>query len=112
MKAVWEWYIPKNAKADKTSVFNRAAYSVRPFWHFIFIVLKQFGFAKTLDESWAMRDFFFGIRNVQEANMARVVSTFTNEFEQISIEEANQWLQVIIVSVVSIIHFLIMLITL
>jgi hypothetical protein len=96
------------AAAD--SVFNRSAYSVRPLWHFIFTVGTQFGFATTPDESWAMRNFLFGIGYGQEAKMEGIASAYTDAFGQpLNIEQAASWVQEIIVSMVSIIHLLIML---
>ena len=71
----------------------------------------QFG-ATTPHESWAMRDFFFGIGNFQRAKMDRIVFAFTKAFGQrITIEQAVVWLQKIIVGVTSIIRFLMLIIS-
>lgn len=101
LKAVWEWHTLEKTQAAIDSVFNRAAYLVRPFWYFIFTVGTQFGFAATPDESWAVREFLFGIGNGQDAKMERIASAFTNAFGQpLNIEQAASWLQEIIVSTV------------
>jgi hypothetical protein len=66
----------------------------------------QFG-ATTPCESWAMRNFFFGIENFQQAKMERIVSAFTKAFGQhLTIKEATSWVQKIIVGVASITRFL------
>jgi hypothetical protein len=60
----------------------------------------QFGFATTPDESWATREFLFGIRNGQEAQMESIVSAYTDAFGQpLNIEQATSWVQEIVVSI-------------
>jgi hypothetical protein len=71
----------------------------------------QFG-VTTPHESWAMRDFFFGIGNFQLAKIERIVSAFTKAFGQrITIEQAASWLQKIIVGVAFFIHSLMLIIS-
>jgi hypothetical protein len=51
----------------------------------------------TLNESWAMREFFWRIRNAQEAKIERIVSEYTNAFRQpLTIKQAASWVQGII----------------
>jgi hypothetical protein len=116
LKYVWEWHIPEESQAVIDLAFKQAAYSVRPFWHFIFAVATQFGAiqfgATTRHKSCAMRNFLFGIGHFQRAKMERIVSTFTKAFGQrLTIKEATSWLQEIIVGVASIIHFLMLIIS-
>jgi hypothetical protein len=67
--------------------------------------------ATTPYESLATCDFFFGIGN-QWAKMERIVFAFTKAFGQcITIEQVVIWLQKIIVSVASIIRFLMLIIS-